>query len=183
MPASLTALQKDYETFKGCSSLKTIDLSETKITSIPSGAFSTTESKIPVTQLLLPTTLTTVTSGAFNGLKSLKTLNLPEGFKTVASTMTNGLDSLERINFPSTLTEIKGSPFSSANKKTVKEINFAEGEYANLSITGSYFNSLTALESITLPDCKSITGYTLLKECTNLRSPMAAQDRVYPSTM
>ena len=170
MPASLTALQKDYETFKGCSSLKTIDLSETKITSIPSGAFSTTESKIPVTQLLLPTTLTTVTSGAFNGLKSLKTLNLPEGFKTVASTMTNGLDSLERINFPSTLTEIKGSPFSSANKKTVKEINFAEGEYANLSITGSYFNSLTALESITLPDCKSITGYTLLKECTNLKA-------------
>lgn len=172
LPSTINSLQSvsNYKHFEGCSNLKTIDLSDTKITSIPSGAFSSSLSPIPVTQLKLPTTLTTVSNGAFNGLKSLKTLNLPEGFKSVVSNMTNGLDSLEVINFPSTLTEIKGSPFSSANKKTVKEIVFANGEYNTLSLSGSYFTDLTALESIVLPDCKSIFGYTLLKGCTNLKA-------------
>ena len=168
LPSSLTKLQGNYKIFEGCQQLKTIDLSATQITTIPSGAFSATT--IPVEELILPNTLTTVVSGAFYGLTSMKRLELPEGFTTAVSYMLNGLDNLEVVSFPSTLKEIKGTVFSTANKNTVKQVAFAEGTYNDLSISGSYFTDLTALESIVLPDCKAITGWKFLTNCPKLTS-------------
>ena len=168
LPSSLTKLQGNYKIFEGCQQLKTIDLSATQITTIPSGAFSATT--IPVEELILPNTLTTVVSGAFYGLTSMKRLELPEGFTTAVSYMLNGLDNLEVVSFPSTLKEIKGTVFSTANKNTVKQVAFAEGTYNDLSISGSYFTDLTALEYIVLPDCKAITGWKFLTNCPKLTS-------------
>lgn len=170
LPSSLTKLQGNYKIFEGCQQLKTIDLSATQITTIPSGAFSATTSAIPVEELILPNTLTTVVSGAFYGLTSMKRLELPEGFTTAVPYMLNGLDNLEVVSFPSTLKEIKGTVFSTANKNTVKQVAFAEGTYNDLSISGSYFTDLTALESIVLPDCKAITGWKFLTNCPKLTS-------------
>lgn len=167
LPSSLTKLQGNYKIFEGCQQLKTIDLSATQITTIPSGAFSATT--IPVEELILPNTLTTVVSGAFYGLTSMKELNLPEGFKTAPASMLNGLNSLEVLRFPSTL-ETMDNIFTTGSKANLREITFAEGTYSNLSLSGSFFQGFPALESIVLPNCSSISGWKFLINSPQLKT-------------
>lgn len=169
LPASITALQREYMVFEGCSSLTTIDLSETSITTIPANSIASTSNPTSVTTLLFPATLTTVVANAFNGLSSMKELNLPEGFKTAPASMLNGLEGLEVLRFPSTLESV-GNIFSTASKAHLREITFAEGTYSNLSLSGSFFQGFPALESIVLPNCSSISGWKFLINSPQLKT-------------
>lgn len=169
LPASITALQREYMVFEGCSSLTTIDLSETSITTIPANSIASTSNPTSVTTLLFPATLTTVVANAFNGLSSMKDLNLPEGFKTAPASMLNGLNSLEVLRFPSTL-ETMDNIFTTGSKAHLREITFAEGTYSNLSLSGSFFQGFPALESIVLPNCSSISGWKFLINSPQLKT-------------
>lgn len=67
---------------------------------------------------------------------------------------------------------VKSIDLSRVESLVTEEINFAEGQYENLTLSGSSFNDFPALESIVLPDCQSISGWKLL-----LNSPKL--ERVY----
>ena len=168
LPIHMASLGKNNYLLQGDPYLKEIDLTGATITILAGYCFSN-ENGLPVEDLKLPTTLQSIEGYSLTGLSNLKQLDLPEGLTSLASSSLSGLNSLEVLNLPSTLETI-ADIFTTGSKAHLKEINFAEGRYENLTLTGSYFTNFPALESIVLPDCKSISGYTLLKGCTNLKA-------------
>ena len=168
LPIHMASLGKNNYLLQGDPYLKEIDLTGATITILAGYCFSN-ENGLPVEDLKLPTTLQSIEGYSLTGLSNLKQLDLPEGLTSLASSSLSGLNSLEVLNLPSPLETI-ADIFTTGSKAHLKEINFAEGRYENLTLTGSYFTNFPALESIVLPDCKSISGYTLLKGCTNLKA-------------
>lgn len=70
---------KNIESFAGCAALKTLDLSHTEITEIPTGCFSNCTS---LTSVNLPDTLKTIGRGSFNNCTAL-TLTVPDTVTTI----------------------------------------------------------------------------------------------------
>lgn len=175
-------------TFKYCDKLETINFPSTPL-EIGQEAFS----GIGVTELTLPSNITTLYREAFSFCKNLKTLtienpnllpdpitninetfsycealeevHLPEGFKSIWQGMFKSCQKLQRIVLPDSITEIGDDAFTSC--KSLVEITLPD----NLTKIGTdSFMACLSLTEITIPAGVTKLRYREFENCSGLTS-------------
>ncbi len=94
--------------FDQCNSLQKVDMSESDIKVIESGAFAYCSN---MTELLLPKTLIEIREEAFAGAQNLQSLTLPEGLQSIGYNAFYYNQNLKEVVLPSTLEKIDSSAF------------------------------------------------------------------------
>ena len=109
--------------------------------------------------------ITTVSSGAFSGCRSLTEITIPEGVATVGEYAFSGCTSLAAITIPSSVTAIGNGAFSSCENLTY--ITFAEN--SQLEAIGNYaFDGCSSLTEITIPEGVTSIGDRAFFRCRGL---------------
>ena len=104
-----------------------------------------------IKKVVLPSTIDSISNGAFFGCKSLREVNLPDGLTWIWDYAFSGCDKLKKIQFPYTIEHICGSAFS--NCKGLKEVVVPSttriDEYA--------FSGCDALEKVIIRDVNPVS--------------------------
>ena len=116
--------------FSGCSNIEELDLSNSKLTSIPEGAFAYCKN---LKTIKLPSTITSIGDEAFYNCQSL-----------------TNIEGLDRCNLKS----IGSATFS--NCKALENLDFSQSTFTN--VPSKAFNGCSALAKITLPDTLTTIG-------------------------
>lgn len=120
--------------FSGCSNIEELDLSNSKLTSIPEGAFAYCKN---LKTIKLPSTITSIGDEAFYNCQSL-----------------TNIKGLDKCNLKS----IGSAAFS--NCKALENLDFSKSTFTN--VPSKAFNGCSALAKITLPNTlTTIGGYAL----------------------
>ena len=118
--------------FSGCSNIEELDLSNSKLTSIPEGAFAYCKN---LKTIKLPSTITSIGDEAFYNCQSL-----------------TNIEGLDKCNLKS----IGSAAFS--NCKALENLDFSQSTFTN--VPSKAFNGCSALAKITLPNTlTTICGY------------------------
>lgn len=166
----------EEETFYGCTSLKTANLTNTKeigeyafadcsslddvnipvVEKIGEGAFGKAAEKgvaPKISSITLPNTLTTLGDGAFLGCQSLVEVTIPSSVTTYGDYLFAFCTRLEKVVLPENMKSIGSYSFSGC--KVLKDINLDNveeiGEYA--------FANCVALENVNIDNVKTIGDY------------------------
>ncbi|MCR4661914.1 MAG: leucine-rich repeat protein [Clostridia bacterium] len=133
------------EAFKGCSSLKKLELKATRLTNIEEGAFSDCSS---ITTIELPSTLAILGNNVFMGCSKLETIDyLDTNLNRIPNYAFYGCVSLKSITIPKTVESIGNYAFyncSSANR-----LSFMTG------------TELTRIENNAFNECEKLTETNL----------------------
>lgn len=116
--------------FSGCSNIEELDLSNSKLTSIPEGAFAYCKN---LKTIKLPSTITSIGDEAFYNCQSL-----------------TNIEGLDKCNLKS----IGSASFS--NCKALENLDFSQSTFTN--VPSKAFNGCSALAKITLPDTLTTIG-------------------------
>ena len=116
--------------FSGCSNIEELDLSNSKLTSIPEGAFAYCKN---LKTIKLPSTITSIGDEAFYNCQSL-----------------TSIEGLDKCNLKS----IGSAAFS--NCKALENLDFSKSTFTN--VPSKAFNGCSALVKITLPDTLTTIG-------------------------
>ena len=116
--------------FSGCSNIEELDLSNSKLTSIPEGAFAYCKN---LKTIKLPSTITSIGDEAFYNCQSL-----------------TNIEGLDKCNLKS----IGSAAFS--NCKALENLDFSKSTFTN--VPSKAFNGCSALAKITLPDTLTTIG-------------------------
>ena len=131
------------------SSLKKIDLSSTKLTSIKENMFKYANE---LEEVVLPDSLTTIEETAFIVCNKLKKVNFPASLTTIESNAFNGCSSLEEIDI-SGVTSIGNGAFEGCS--SLKSVKLCDSLTA---IPDNAFKGCSSLESIEIPDSVTALG-------------------------
>ena len=131
------------------SSLKKIDLSASKITSLRYNLFKYANN---LEEVVLPESLTTIEYGAFVGCENLKRVNFPAGLTAIAYDAFKGCSSLEEIDI-SGVTSIASGAFEGCG--SLKSVKLGDSLTA---IPDNAFKGCSSLESIDIPDSVTTLG-------------------------
>ena len=110
-----------YETFKGCTSLQEIIISDST-TDISNNAFMNCSS---LKQITLPTKITSITSATFFGCSSLRNITIPDSVGFIGNQAFDYCTSLKQIVLPNRVYCINGSIFN--NCKSLEKIIIPKG--------------------------------------------------------
>ena len=116
--------------FSGCSNIEELDLSNSKLTSIPEGAFAYCKN---LKTIKLPSTITSIGDEAFYNCQSL-----------------TNIEGLDKCNLKS----IGSAAFS--NCKALENLDFSKSTFTN--VPSKAFNGCSALAKITLPNTLTTIG-------------------------
>ena len=116
--------------FSGCSNIEELDLSNSKLTSIPEGAFAYCKN---LKTIKLPRTITSIRDEAFYNCQSL-----------------TNIEGLDKCNLKS----IGSAAFS--NCKALENLDFSKSTFTN--VPSKAFNGCSALAKITLPNTLTTIG-------------------------
>lgn len=116
--------------FSGCSNIEELDLSNSKLTSIPEGAFAYCKN---LKTIKLPSTITSIGDEAFYNCQSL-----------------TNIEGLDKCNLKS----IGSAAFS--NCKSLENLDFSQSTFTN--VPSKAFYGCSALAKITLPDTLTTIG-------------------------
>lgn len=116
--------------FSGCSNIEELDLSNSKLTSIPEGAFAYCKN---LKTIKLPSTITSIGDEAFYNCQSL-----------------TNIEGLDKCNLKS----IGSASFS--NCKALENLDFSQSTFTN--VPSKAFNGCSALAKITLPNTLTTIG-------------------------
>ena len=116
--------------FSGCSNIEELDLSNSKLTSIPEGAFAYCKN---LKTIKLPSTITSICDEAFYNCQSL-----------------TNIEGLDKCNLKS----IGSAAFS--NCKALENLDFSKSTFTN--VPSKAFNGCSALAKITLPNTLTTIG-------------------------
>ena len=116
--------------FSGCSNIEKLDLSNSKLTSIPEGAFAYCKN---LKTIKLPSTITSIGDEAFYNCQSL-----------------TNIEGLDKCNLKS----IGSAAFS--NCKALENLDFSKSTFTN--VPSKAFNGCSALAKITLPNTLTTIG-------------------------
>jgi len=116
-----------------------------------------------VTDVVMPSTLTTLGECAFGRISGLTKIKLPEGLQTIGAECFEACRGVTSVTFPSTLKKINSGAFSECD--ALKEIKLPEG----LETIGIYaFDRCDALTKVVIPS--SVTALSGFSDCANLVS-------------
>jgi len=145
-PSTLTAI--GFGAFAGCVSLTEVELDlsnkvTTSITTIGNWAFQRCTS---LERIAIPSTLTAIGAGVFNGCISLKEVKLCEGLQRIEMLAFRNCTSLEQFQIPSTVSAIGDRAFHGC--VSLREVKLVVG----IQDIGRYaFTTCRSLEPIAVP--------------------------------
>ena len=160
-----------YEPFKGCSGLESIVVEEgnptfdsrndcnailnTQLNSLIVGCKNT----------VIPTSVTTIGSNAFNGCSQLESIDIPASVTSIENDAFAGCMSLKNVSLPSSLTQLGSWVFS--NCSALESITFPA--------------LLTAIEDYVLMGCESLKEvHSLIMDPSVIKNPnIFCNDEVY----
>lgn len=151
IPSSVTSIGSSA--FSGCQGLTSLDLSNTKITTVPEYLISSSRS---LGTVVLPSTVTKIGKWAFQGCEALSSINLEDTkVEEIGECAFMDNDALNNITFPNTLRVLGKMAFQYSNGLT--HIEFNDG----LTTIGDFaFYECTNLEKIYIPKSVSSIGST-----------------------
>lgn len=126
--------------FSGCSNIEELDLSNSKLTSIPEGAFAYCKN---LKTIKLPSTITSIGDEAFYNCQSL-----------------TNIEGLDKCNLKS----IGSAAFS--NCKALENLDFSKSTFTN--VPSKAFNGCSALAKITLPNTLTTIGGYAFYACYSI---------------
>ena len=144
LPAGLTSTPRGYSTngpFNSSATITKVIFPE-GMTSLPA---SVCDGMPALKEVVFPTTLTEIQSGAFRSC-GLETVDIPAGVTTIGSSAFEYCRSLREVSLPEGLTEIGGFAFSDCSSLT--EIELPDSV---TTIVGGAFGKSTALTTVRLP--------------------------------
>ena len=142
------------------SSLSSVDLTGcTNLKSIGSNAFAYTS----ITDITLPSTVTSIGESAFSTCKSLKNVTLPGGITTIPTSAFMSCESLETASMGE-ITNFGKSAF-----KGCKVLKSVDVSYATV-IGAEAFSNCNAIENVSLNDNLTDIGSKAFYGCTNLKT-------------
>ncbi|MDE6289537.1 MAG: leucine-rich repeat domain-containing protein, partial [Ureaplasma sp.] len=166
LPSKATSITNDA--FYLNETLVSIDMSLTKITSIPNGVSNGVgafKNSYNIVSIILPSSLISIGYGAFYGCSSLTSINIPDGITSIGLYNFFGCSSLTSITISDGITTIGNYAFYGCSSLT--SINIPDGV---TSIGVGVFQGCSSLTSIKIPDSvTSIRGYAFYG-CTSLTS-------------
>lgn len=118
-----------------------------------------------LTGVVIPSTVTSIGSGAFAHCTSLTSAVFPEGNKFIRDWMFDGCRSLTSVSIPSTVTSIGYRAFSSCS--SLEGVVIPEGV---TSIQGYAFRYCYSLRNILIPGSVTSIGYCAFEYCSGLES-------------
>ena len=113
----------------------------------------------------LPSTVTTISMGAFRNCSSLKDIEIPESVKTMGSSVFTGCTNLETIVICGELKRIEDSMFY--NCSSLKNVEIPEGV---TSIGEKAFYNCSSLKSAEIPESVTTIGKNAFYNCSSLES-------------
>lgn len=159
-----------------CTGLKRV-LNLGNITEIPSSGNTsggTFRNQINLTDVNLPSTLTTIGIYAFYNCTSLENINIPESIITIGNSAFANCTSLTTINLPETVTTIGNRIFNNCTSLVIDDLSLP-----NLTSIGSYafyntkikkvsnLGNITAIYNNTFGNCTSLIEFTdPINNCT-----------------
>ena len=126
--------------FSGCSNIEELDLSNSKLTNIPKGAFAYCKN---LKTIKLPSTITSIGDEAFYNCQSL-----------------TNIEGLDKCNLKS----IGSAAFS--NCKALENLDFSQSTFTN--VPSKAFNGCSALAKITLPNTLTTIGGYAFYACYSI---------------
>ncbi len=184
LPESLTSI-KNYA-FQNCTSITAIELPET-LTSIGSYAFSgcTGIKRINSTtdgEMLLPESLETIDSYAFQNLSQITKVVVPDSVTSIGRYAFRGCSEIESVTVPFIGTSATSPSYF---YYIFGSSSYVPGTLKNITITGgttipSYaFQSLSKVESITIPSGVTAIGNYAFDGCTKLKRLNSTTDGAF----
>ena len=172
------------EAFKGCTSLKTVEIPNTVI-SIADSAFNgcTALSSISIpnsvtqisdyafrgceslTNITIPTNVTIIGSSAFRSCTNLIEIIIPNSVITIGDSAFNDCTALAKVVLPNNLTTISEYTFRGCIKLTDIEIPSKV-----TTIASSAFRQCTALDKIEIPNSVTLIGDSAFNGCSGLKN-------------
>jgi len=119
----------------------------------------------PTTSVSIPTSVTTIESGAFSFCELLRSVSIPESVTRIGSGAFSGCSSLQSINLPSGLTCIEENMFSNCTSLTSVTIGNAV-----TSINTNAFYNCSRLASIIIPSSVTRIEWGAFQYCSALSS-------------
>ncbi len=115
-------------------------------------------------EIILPTSITSIDSGAFSNCHSLTSITIPDGVTELGDYLFQNCQTLSEVTLPSNIGEIGYSTFRNCNLKSVVIPESVT------TIGSSAFESCDSLTSITLPSGLTSLGEQAFRACYNLSS-------------
>lgn len=168
IPASVKKIS--INPFSHCTSLTAIEVKKgSKYYSYAGNALVTADKKTLIAvpggkrTYIIPSTITSINSYAFEGCSKLTSITVPKGVKTIGTDVFSYCTSLQSISLPSGLTSIGSWAFN--NCTSLKAVTLPEGI---TSVNSYLFNRCTNLQKVTIPSTvKDITD-TAFYGCSKL---------------
>ena len=191
-----TVNSDDFKAIEGMPSLKELDLSGVKVVAdiIPNmamtnirsvGSIEWYQSDSNVEKITLPEGLISIGEHAFDGMVSLKDVNIPTTVKQVRQFAFSGT-SLESVMIPSGVLllekavfkrceALKSVTFEAGSKLTRIESSASNDALGNTSAYG-VFHTCSSLESINIPSSVSHLGVGTFNNCASLKELVIPED-------
>ena len=131
------------------SSIKRVDLSESRLASVPKLLFKYAGD---LEEVILPDSVTAIKNDAFYGCDKLKNVNFPSGLTTIEINAFNGCSLLEEADI-SSVTSLASSAFEGCS--SLKTVKLSESLTA---IPNNAFKGCSSLENIEIPDNVTALG-------------------------
>ena len=126
------------------------------------------ENASSIEKVVIPSTVTSIGSSAFDGCGGLKGVSLPDGLTKIEDSAFNNCDSLTSITVPKSVTSIGAYAFSNCAslKNAVIEAN---GKKLFETTMGNYaFSGCTNLTSVTIPGNVTSIGNNAFNNCNSI---------------
>ena len=118
-----------------------------------------------LTNVTLPSCLTSIGDGAFQNCKKLTSLIIHDGITYIGKNAFLNCSSLKNLTISNNITTINESTFKNCTALTA--VTIPDGV---TSIEASAFENCTALTAVTIPDSVTSIGNNVFLNCTNLKS-------------
>ena len=119
-------------------------------------------------KVVIPSTVTSIGSSAFNGCGGLKGVSLPDGLAQVEDEAFNRCKSLASITVPKSVTSIGGGAFANCTSLKSAVIEANGKKLFETTIGYSAFNGCTNLISVTIPGNVTSIGDYAFSNCNSL---------------
>ena len=180
IPESVTSIEN--EAFNGCENLAEVHINSLEAwCNIDFGSTPLSYAKNLylngelVTDLVIPSTITSIKSYAFKNCQNLTSVVIPEGVTSIGSSTFEGCSGITSINIPEGVTSIGGSALSSCSSLTsitipgsVTSIDWAVFSGCNSLTSVTIHEGVTELDYYTFNECNSLISITLPESITSL---------------
>ena len=125
--------------------------------------FNISELCFSLTQITIPSSVTSIGNSAFEGCSSITQITIPSSVTSISSSVFKGCSSLTQITIPSSVTSIGNSAFEGCS--SITQITIPSSV---TSISSSVFKGCSSLTQITIPSSVTKIGNSAFEGCSSI---------------